>query len=100
MSRFNIVADRYIYLASVGLFVIIALSITSYKKVVWRKRYFWRMLIAYILYLGIYANIRTRVWHDNETLKNEIKILLEKRTEIEKQSSEMQTIAPNKKAPH
>jgi hypothetical protein len=81
LSRFAVVADRYAYIASIGVCFSISFGIVylfnKYKKV---GKIFVSVLFAcYVLYLGIYANARTRVWYDTDTLKEEIRHILKQR---------------------
>lgn len=78
MSRFAIVADRYAYIASIGIFFLVAffadkaLDHTKYSKLT--------LILAflYVLSIGIYAHERSKVWRNSDTLKQELKDLLEK----------------------
>lgn len=84
MPRFAIVADRYIYLSSVGVsFIVGYYLVEAYYSIRKYKPCFIGLTIVYILYLTVYANIRTRVWHDSETLKQEVSDLLERRNGID-----------------
>jgi len=77
LSRFAIIADRYVYLASIGVTVIVA-----YYAILFMKRYkaiVISALIVYILCLGVYSNSRTKVWRDTDTLKKELREQLKER---------------------
>lgn len=80
MPRFAIVADRYIYLSSAGLSFILGYYLVD-ACIRWKKQK--PLLIAvttlYVFYLVVYANIRTRVWHDSDTLKQEVRDLIDHR---------------------
>lgn len=82
LSRFAVVADRYVYLSSIGITFIIAYFIVwsclHYTK--WRK-FIIGGFICYILALGVYANLRSRVWYDTDTLKKELRHLLKQRND-------------------
>ncbi|GHS93830.1 hypothetical protein FACS1894207_0930 [Bacteroidia bacterium] len=78
MSRFSIIADRYVYLGSAGIFLIAA-----WYGVLWfRKRTgtarkgIIAVAVCYLLYLGVYAHFRTYTWKDSETLKKEFRELI------------------------
>jgi len=78
LARFAVVADRYIYLASIGGCFIIAWYAVHFLQQ-WknrRKTGLYITLLFYVFYLGIYSNLRSRVWHDSDSLKKEIKELL------------------------
>lgn len=82
MPRFAIVADRYIYLSSAGLAFILGYYLVAvYKQ---RQQYRIRFVVVFIcysLYIGIYANMRTHVWFDSETLKQEVRELIYQRND-------------------
>jgi len=80
ISRFSIVADRYAYISSIGVFFLLAwllnVIIVKYKK------YFLiaaTVCIIYVVYLITYAHSRTYVWYDYKTLKNELIMSIQKR---------------------
>jgi len=83
LSRYAIVADRYAYVASIGIFFLLAYFL---DKVLERRTYP-KISIAitfiYILVLGIYANQHSRIWHDSDLLKKEIQDQLEKRNKFQ-----------------
>ena len=81
ISRAAIIADRYIYLSSIGLSFIVA-------------RYFVRFItgrngmlqkiasglfVCIVLYLGIYSNLRCREWKDSESIKKDLRELIKQR---------------------
>lgn len=82
MSRFSIVADRYVYLAAPGLFFIIV----WYFFVLLEKRPRFKKICigvacAWLLFFGIQTHIRTFTWHDNTSLKMKMNTLLKQREE-------------------
>lgn len=80
MPRFAIVADRYIYLSSVGLAFIVSYYFTAfYSKLKHGRKYLFVVLICYFIYLGLYVNVRARVWSNSETLKREVRELVDQR---------------------
>lgn len=87
ISRFVIVADRYVYVASVGLFFIISylLDLAIHRRVSSLKLLI-GVGVVYFIMLGTYANIRSRVWHDSETLKKELIELIEQQPDSQKQN--------------
>lgn len=83
LSRFAIVADRYVYFASLGIAFIIAIGgIYLYKYFRKQRLLLLIFTISYLLVLGIYTNIRIRVWHDTDTLKYELRELLKQRNDF------------------
>ena len=71
MSRPNVTADRYVYLASAGLFFIAAFYAVPWlqKMKVAGNRWALALAACYLLYLGGYAHVRTYAWKNSETLK-------------------------------
>jgi hypothetical protein len=85
LSRFAVVADRYVYMASIGACLLIAYYAVHFIKE-WKgykKTGISLAFAAYLLYFGIYANVRARVWHDTDSLKKELKELLKERNDYE-----------------
>ncbi|MDR3250918.1 MAG: hypothetical protein LBT42_04550 [Tannerella sp.] len=85
MSRYALVADRYVYLPSVGIFFIFVWYSVHYlnSKISMKLKWIYIPVIFYFLYLGIYAHQRTYVWHDSSTLKQEMRDLIQERNLIE-----------------
>lgn len=81
-SRFAIVADRYVYLPSVGIFFLISYLLDEALQ---KKNSFRLLLLScgltYFICLGIYARQRCKVWHSSDTLKNEMKQTIKSRTD-------------------
>ena len=79
MSRFSIMADRYVYLASVGIFFIAAWYVVPWlqKMASGGKKWIFVFVASYVLYLGGYAHFRTYAWKNSETLKKEFKELID-----------------------
>lgn len=78
VNRSWIVADRYIYLGSVGLSLIVTYFLVKYYpewKAGYRKI---ACLLVFCLFtsLGFYAYNRAKLWHDTDTLKGELKELM------------------------
>lgn len=86
MSRFTVVADRYLYLAGPGLFFLLALTLLHVVRRVRRPRWIWIPFLLYLISLGSASYYRVQVWKNDATLKKEITLLLEKRMEKEKSS--------------
>jgi hypothetical protein len=73
-SRYAIVADRYVYLPSVGVFFLVAWCFnTIWEKAQWRRNLVFASSVVCFLTLAVYANARCKVWHDSTTLKSELK---------------------------
>lgn len=84
ISRFAIVADRYVYVASIGIFFLMAWLLNMALSL---KTKFYKVLIlfsiVYICTLSIYANKRVRDWHDTDTLKQDMRELLKQRKDYQ-----------------
>jgi len=85
LSRYVVTADRYVYMASIGTCLLIAYYAVRFIKE-WKG--YWKTglslaFAAYLLYFGVYTNIRSRVWHDSDSLKKEIRELLKERNDYE-----------------
>ena len=83
MSRSTIVADRYIYLSCIGFFAPTfwygaqyVMRLSKYKKI-----FACILFGAYLLCLTGYTIKHSEVWHNNDTLKKEVRELLDKRKE-------------------
>ena len=78
LSRFAIIADRYIYMSSIGLSFIIGYYtiwiITSRKRFV--RNTVTVLFVSIVLYLGIYSNLRSCEWKDSDSIKKELRELI------------------------
>lgn len=83
MARSAIVADRYVYLASIGVFYILMYYIDRWIQQggKWQKG---RILLLgfYLFVLGGYAHYRTYTWESDRTLKAKLSELIEQRNAI------------------
>jgi anaerobic C4-dicarboxylate transporter len=81
LSRFAIIADRYVYISTIGLAFIISHGIVTLWQRISKKvrKLFVAGIFAYLLFLGAYAHTRTYVWHDTDNLKKEIRELIQQR---------------------
>lgn len=89
-SRFAIIADRYIYLGSIGVTFLLAVSFESLVKRYNSKVVFF-IFGMYCLGMMGYTNQRVKVWHDSNTLKKEVIDVVRKRPEF-KEWLEKETI--------
>ena len=80
LSRFAVIADRYAYLSLMGVCFVIAWYFWQFVK---QKTKYSKVIIAilavYVLYLGIYAHKRTYDWQDTDSIKQEMRELIEQR---------------------
>lgn len=85
LSRFAIIADRYVYMASIGVFFTLSYlfesMLTSKLKL---KNIIVILSLVYACFLGVYANSYVRIWHDTDTLKQHFREVLHQRTENER----------------
>lgn len=82
IARFTIVADRYVYLSAIGVFFLTA----SFLEYAFRKDYkIWAIIgmLLYLILLGTYAHQRVRTWRNTDTLKKELRDVLQKRNDIQ-----------------
>lgn len=83
-SRYAIIADRYVYLAAVGVFFLIAyLCNTLLEANAKYKIYLYTGVTVYLLCIGTYAHSRTKVWRDSDILKAEMKKVLQSRSDYQ-----------------
>lgn len=88
MSRFAIVADRYVYISSLGICFLFSCGIVTLYRMCRRLRVLLvTICVLFIVCLGIYANSRSRVWHDVNSLKKELRDLLRQRADYKKTES-------------
>ncbi|MGF7082724.1 hypothetical protein [Mucilaginibacter sp. UYCu711] len=84
IPRFAIVADRYVYVASIGIFFILAWLLDRAFCLKYRYRKILMVLsIAYLCTLGVYTHRRVKTWYDTDSLKQEMRELINQREDIE-----------------
>lgn len=82
LSRFAIIADRYVYVSAIGIFFTMAwLLEQAIIKNVKGLSIVLSFSFLYVVILGIYAHQHAKVWHNSDTLKSELKELLEQRND-------------------
>jgi hypothetical protein len=82
LSRFAIIADRYVYMASPAVFLGVGILLLQLVKRFARyKRLLFLSAGIYIILLGTYSHERSKVWHDTDSLKKELREKLELRKE-------------------
>ena len=89
LSRFAIVADRYIYLACIGLAFIVALFylyiVNKYQKIRTLSNV---ILFCVFIYMGIYSNLRCREWINSNSIKKDFKEMIKTDKEPIKKETE------------
>ena len=96
ISRFAIVADRYLYLPGVGVCLLMAyLFVTIIHLKVKRIQFMMIVgLILYLCYLGCYTNYYVRQWKNSDSVKKELRELINEREDI-KNMQELQQLMRN-----
>jgi len=90
LTRANIVADRYVYLALPGILFIVV----RYFLVFWETKPKLRSVLAgagliWVLLICVPANQRTHIWRDDASLKEKLNLLLQERKgELEQKENE------------
>jgi hypothetical protein len=83
LSRFAVIADRYIYLAGIGIAFIAAYYFV--KAFIHRKSFVRKTCIAaftcLMLGAGVYSNLRCRKWKNTDSIKREMRELLRQRND-------------------
>jgi len=87
LSRYAVIADRYIYLASLAPAFLVAYFFTKAlgKRVVSENKFkysFVAIFSAIMVTLGVYSNLRCREWKDTDSIKREIRQLLKQRSDF------------------
>ena len=85
LSRFAVVADRYAYISSIGVCFALSYGVVYLFKTCGKKlRITVSILFAcYVLYFGVYSNLRSRVWYNTDTLKKELRDILQEREDYQ-----------------
>ncbi|MBS0030703.1 hypothetical protein ACTJJ0_26710 [Chitinophaga sp. 22321] len=83
MSRFAIVADRYAYIASIGIFFLVAFFVDKALENTKYRTLTVTLAFVYTLAIGVYAHQHSKVWRNSDTLKQELKDQLEKRNDLQ-----------------
>jgi len=87
-ARYAIIADRYAYLPTVGVYFLLAYLLdTALQK---KSRFKYLLLccaIVYFICLGVYSRQRCKVWHDSITLKEELRNAIKSRSDYERLKS-------------
>lgn len=84
LSRFVIIADRYAYVALIGIAALISYYLVLFYHKLSRPVHRILLtvcLLSYLIYCGEYAHRRTYIWYSTDTLKKEIRELLRNRND-------------------
>lgn len=86
ISRFAMVADRYAYLSCIAV-----VFLFSWALVYWIQMFSFSgklllssLCVLYILYLGFYTNVYSKDWKDTDSVKRNLRELLERRVDYQK----------------
>lgn len=83
ISRFTIIADRYVYVAAIGVFFIMAYYLNYAFLTLKYGKIITLISLIYLLSIGIYAHEHSKIWKNSNTLKKELKELLELRNKFQ-----------------
>src|SRR5690606_6667093 len=84
ISRFTITADRYVYISTIAIaFILNKLLIDYLEKPEWFRGAVAVLGITYLFCLAGYTAYRIPVWQDSDTLKEEIKTIIEGREDYD-----------------
>lgn len=97
LSRFAIVADRYIYISSIGFAFIIAYYIIHlYKRLGNRGRIaLISIFLCVLLALGVFSNIRSREWHNTDSIKKDLRELIKQRPDYVPEEENIEKLKEN-----
>lgn len=84
ISRFAIVADRYVYLSGIAIYLLMVYLFVPFicSKAKRIKVMMITGLIIYLCYLGGYTNYYVRQWKDTDSIKKELRELINERKDI------------------
>lgn len=87
IARFAIIADRYAYIASISVFVLMS----YYFDLLYSKTKYTQLALAigtlYVISIGTYAHEHSKVWSNSDTLKKELRSLFKDRNNFHKNTS-------------
>ena len=81
LSRISMIADRYVYVSSIGYTFIVAYYIVYLHKKLepqWRK-FLILMVSCIVLTFCVYSNIRSHEWHNTDSIKKDLHELIKQR---------------------
>jgi len=82
LARNSIVADRYAYLSTIGIYYLLAkvfINNISLKKY---RRLTYIFLLVYVSYFVVYSNYHSQVWTNAITLKEKIRTIINNREDF------------------
>lgn len=81
LSRFSVIADRYAYIATIGLYFILSTIVVKYCFT-FKKRYSYVTVLTIYLFLLIsYTSLHSKVWNNSITLKEELRTVIQGRSD-------------------
>lgn len=86
LTRFSIVADRYAYVSTIGIYFILAYAIIEYFQ--YCKKIVITLTFAFFSYYAIYTNQHIKTWTDATTVKRKLKTEIENRADFEQWKNE------------
>lgn len=85
LSRFAIVADRYVYVSCIGFAFLLSYLFVSFCQKLKSKRVAYGvslLMLFYVFYLGTYTYLYSKQWKDTNTLKENLRELINSRKDI------------------
>ncbi|MCC8427313.1 hypothetical protein LJ658_20285 [Mucilaginibacter sp. UR6-11] len=84
LARFSVVADRYAYMATIGLYFVLAILFLKALKCNYLKKWVVGSGLLYMLYFMTYAHYYSYTWVNNLTLKSHLRKEVRSRSDFEK----------------
>lgn len=86
LSRHSVIADRYAYLASIGLLFLVSVTYTNFSLQAGQslKKMMRYGLLFYLLYFIAYTSSHIWVWQNAITLKEKVRTVIKDRSDYEK----------------
>ncbi|MBC6110305.1 hypothetical protein H7U22_07700 [Pedobacter sp. CCM 8938] len=79
LARFSVLADRYAYVSSIGIFIILAGMIVSLIKQSNHKNWLYSVSILFLVCLFLYSHSYASVWRNASTLKERLRSTIQSR---------------------
>ena len=83
IARFSIIADRYAYVSSIGLYLLIAYVSFGFLGQLKRKSYLTGMVLLYVFSFMLYTHLHSKVWSNANTLKEKMRRTIRSRTDYD-----------------
>jgi hypothetical protein len=80
LNRHSLVADRYAYIASIGIYFSIASGLAILLPRT-RREYILPLAIGYLFYFFIYTIVHSQLWENSYTLKEKMRTIIKSRVD-------------------